>query len=1252
MYIRWVRMSVFGCLFLVMTALFLNTGCDCGGQILIGEGETGKVEAGIEQVVQELPTSGGEEIQSTEPVGNDEPGDSVDEASSESTSQDSSTDGHSVEQEPVMEGESEPGESGFVGPNFHFRVFSSIEDTVPPKLLGVSFQPAQVKDGDWVEVSITVGPDLSEVTNAQVLLASPSSIHSVYVDTSYHPSKKAFVAMIQIPKRVEGGSWVVQRATLLDGAGRPAVYLGNQSPLQGITLQVSSTNADTTGPVLKSIALEKTQVNAGESIAISLNAEDTGVGLGFVEIEAQPVNGGSRVSTQVMYHPVKKVFMGYFRFPPDEQTGRWKVTRVDLSDVLQNRTSVSSSDPALQGLEFDVKSTATPPSPDTKKPEVLGAWLEPLDVDAGQPIRVIVHAQDPSPGSGIRWARVTVANPIGEIRFQFDLRRNAATGYWEGNGNVPAYSRAGIWRLESIEVIDAAGNTQRVAGDDLYKNLPLLTESQRNTKLAHLAVQVQAIQPAIDRKPPLLKGINIAPGQIKVGEAIRVYAQLEDPGGSGINGASCTWTGPRGRLDQKQVLLAYNSDTGFFEGTLPFREGDTLGNWWISGCFLQDKSGNTSPIAGWALAKLPALDISRATTLASKDPFVVKVESNGASPPTDTTPPQMQSFHIAPGQVTRPGKLRFFAKVDDSNGSGVDGGNCEFQSVAGLGLGYENVKSVSAYMSYNPATGLWEAEISIPDEALRGEWWIQSCQWRDKAGNTVSLDAPMLANLPAVSLPHIQISVASDHRIFSVSDASSTPDQKAPEVLAIHMSPKTVMAGEFVRVYLKAKDNVGIVSAFCSIKPSLAEPPFSSYGAAHLEFNPENQLWEGNFRLSTNAWDGSWSLAGCQVLDQAGNRWNGGPDDIRNLPVQDLSAILGNKPTKSTSFTMTNPNTLDRDPPDASKIKWLPNTQANAGSSALLQVVASDKGLGLLRIEAVVQSPTGLQQQFIALPYNLATQAWEGVVSFPSDAETGKWKVSKLDLYDWGGNIKNYTTTDTLLNSSEIQVVGGVPSSDKLPPTVAKVSMSRSAVLAGESVRIQAELSDDVSGVTGGNFDLISPKKGIRSSANLEWNPATKKWEGEAIIPLQGEDGVWKAHQLVVRDAAGRYTSLDTQHALLSSLTITVRNSVSQQDTEAPTIQNFSIAPSSITAGESVHISAEVKDNLSGVAGVSVQLESANKERLYFLELRWNPVTQRFGVNHPILIDAPGGLYEITSITLRDRAGNFKTITKGDPFLP
>ncbi len=78
----------------------------------------------------------------------------------------------------------------------------------------------------------------------------------------------------------------------------------------------------------------------------------------------------------------------------------------------------------------------------------------------------------------------------------------------------------------------------------------------------------------------------------------------------------------------------------------------------------------------------------------------------------------------------------------------------------------------------------------------------------------------------------------------------------------------------------------------------------------------------------------------------------------------------------------------------------------------------------------------------------------------------------------------------------------------------------------------------------------------------------------------------------------------------------------------------------------------EAKDNSSGVAGVSVILESANKERLYFLELTLNPATNRWGVNHPINIDAPGGLYEITSITLRDHAGNSKTISKGDPFLP
>ena len=349
---------------------------------------------------------------------------------------------------------------------------------------------------------------------------------------------------------------------------------------------------------------------------------------------------------------------------------------------------------------------------------------------------------------------------------------------------------------------------------------------------------------------------------------------------------------------------------------------------------------------------------------------------------------------------------------------------------------------------------------------------------------------------------------------------------------------------------------------------------------------------------------------------------------------------------------MTNTIPRDKDAPTASKVKWLPSTQVKAGNPVLLEVTATDKGLGLLRVEAVVKSPTGKQQRFVNLPYNIATKKWEGVVTFPTDAEKGKWVVVKVDLYDKAGNIKYYKASHALLVPTQIQVVGGVPKKDQKPPEVKALRASKSVVLAGESVRWVATITDDLSGVDEATVQLVSPKKGLIASGQLYWNPATGKWEGETLLPKNGEDGSWKVSTMTARDKAGRFTSLDASSSILQGLSVTVRNTPVQQDTEPPVIKSISISPNGIKAGESILVSAEVTDNLSGVATVSVRVESQNKERLFFLSLQWNPATRRYEAVLKVAAGDPGGTWLITSITLNDKAGNSRFIKKGSAFLP
>jgi hypothetical protein len=1229
----------------LLLAWSVNVGCQCGTKIINEEIEIIAENSG-EQFISIDSLEITQEPKSEENLSVDNYEITSDASVSENIQEYSLIPDQNIQELDLQE---IPSDFGFQGPRYHFRVRSKLEDTVPPKLIEVRIQPQKIKAGNTFEISISVGTDLSDVTNAQVTLSSPNNIHSLYVDTTYHPSRKLFIATPRIPIYAEGGIWSISRLNLMDGARLPSVYLGTQPPLQGVSLEVVSEQEDIKPPTLKKIALAKDKLKAGEDLDFWVEAEDPGFGISSVEAYAQPTQGGQRIVGRTLYDPIKQRYFGFFAIPPDTKEEKWIVSGVDLADLAENRAFIGGQDPLIQDLKFEVivSNNGQQPNIDTKPPEIMSAWLEPLDVEDGEPIRLYVDVNDDL--SGVRWVRTAVADPKGQIKFQFDLQFNAATGLWEGTGAVPAFSSSGIWRIKYIEAIDRAGNVHKLE-DDTLMQLPFLSMERMKQQVEHLSVIVSAHSQTQDREQPEIKGFNLAPGVVKAGSGVRVYTRLEDPGGSGVASASCTFRGPDVNW-RKQTILTYNSDTGFFEGNLMFESSDPAGYWWVSGCFLQDRNGNTRSVAGWMLEKLPKLDISRATSKASSDRFVVEVKDTIATP-SKPNPPIMLGFHLSPGVITGSGSIRFFAKLESKSNSDTQSGICEFRAVR-TRLDYtEQIGRLSAQLKFNPATTLWEAEIAIPKEAVRGLWWIQECIWQDNFGNQFTLRNSALTSLPALKLTDISVPLANDHREFELLDTQGSPDQTVPKLHAVNIAPQKREAGQSVRVFVKADDNDKITSAFCSLKPPAVEPPFSAYGAAHLLWNPQNDLWEGNFQISSKAYTGVWSIAGCQLLDATGNRFKADAEYIHKITKLDISSILQIKMSKQTEFQVLNTGSLKLNGPVATEIKWLPEAKVQADHSIALQINAAPNDFNILRVEGRLESSLKKQSRYVVLQPNSATQLWETVVHFPKDSENGKWNIIRLELYDLGGNIQTYQADHPMLAKAELQVFGGVPSSDVTPPSVKKIISSQAAVLAGDPVRWSAEIVDDLIGVQSASIELVSPQKKIRSFATLTWNPATEFWEGEMLIPLYAEDGVWKVSSFSAIDYAGNTVTLDAQHSVLQNISIAVRGTRPQIDTQPPTVQLISIVPTKVSPSEHIRVIVEAQDDISGIADISVQIHSPKSERILFLNLQHNPATNRYESTLSIPINVPSGVWNIHQIAIRDQAGNSRIISKGDPFLP
>lgn len=1221
-------------------------GCDCGGTSPT-ENPRPDAVSGIEfsfEVPADTKDAGG-----TEPVS-----DSISEHpqepildSSEPLALDGGADGGLPEGSPEGAGDQPP---DYQGPKFTFRVIDKIEDVVPPKLVKVSFHPTSAKAGDIVEVMIEVDKDLSDVINATASLAALSGGGSAYVSTTYHPSKKAFVGRVRLSKYLSTADWGVQRLTLLDGANNPSVFLGDKPPLKGVTFSVTGGTPDTKAPTITNVSLDTTSTKNGGFISFSFSATDDLSGLSYLEATAENETTFAQLRSSVLYDPIKKKYVGRFLIPLGASSGTWKFSRIDASDQAGNFGGLNAQDPALQGLTFTVQST-NPAPPDDKGEPVLQALVNtPLLVNAGSQFVVAAKATDAI--SGVSSIQIQVTNAKGEIRNSFRLRYNAATELWEGTSAVNLFASAGIWRINQVDLRDVAGLSKSMPYPDLVANIPVL--NHRSIKHPHLAFTVSSQSQPKDTQAPEIKGLNHSPGVVKPGQLMRFYARLEELGGGTISNASCSLSGPE-PFSQRSVSLSFNTDTGFYEGNLSFSESDTYGEWFVSGCFLSDDSGNTRSVPGWELAKLAPLDISRATQDAAKDPFVVTYQPSGGPAPSDTTPPTMTSFHFVPG-VVKPGEyVRIFAEANDASGVGVSSGTCFVSVVEGIGLGFDRITSLSFSLTYNPGTKLWEGGQRLANETVVGTWLIQRCTWRDLAGNEREYSPEILSGFPATSLPSsLPVTPAADHRSFLVQAAGSTTDTKAPELLAIGMAPTNPKAGDSVKVFAKISDQSDLFDAFCSLKPSASERPLASYGAAPLRWNPATQLWEGVYKLSSRAKPGVWSLAGCQIEDVHRNLLKVTDATMSKVPKLDAQAVVTRALTKRTKIDILAAGMIDIVKPTVTTAKWLPTNKVSAGGQLLLQIDARDADSGILRVEAQIESPTGKALLTKSLDYNNSTQRYEAIITFPTNAEDGVWSIKKIEAYDLAGNIASYTLSSAPpLKDTTLTLTGTTPSTDKLAPVIKSVKRSKAVVVAGTTFRVSVEASDDVSGVASVSMEFVSPSGKGRVYAFLELNPITKLYEKEVRIPKSVEDGVWKPDYVSVSDRAGRFTQISSNDPLLANVLVTVRGTTDPypNDKEAPTIQNLEIAPAKVTAGQRIRITADAKDNDSGIARIEVTLESPTKARTLLLSLQPEAATGRYTVSQVIPLTAPGGLWKITGVTLVDRAGNTRSLDETSSLL-
>jgi hypothetical protein len=224
---------------------------------------------------------------------------------------------------------------------------------------------------------------------------------------------------------------------------------------------------------------------------------------------------------------------------------------------------------------------------------------------------------------------------------------------------------------------------------------------------------------------------------------------------------------------------------------------------------------------------------------------------------------------------------------------------------------------------------------------------------------------------------------------------------------------------------------------------------------------------------------------------------------------------------------------------------------------------------------------------------------------------------------------------------------------DSNPPILKAVNIDKKTVSPNETVKIELEFEDDLSGVQSAfiNYQIGDISRDVRKFVNVKYNPNTQKWEG-FVTPNNFQSGVWSLYVIYAVDNAGNGVNfLRGENTLVPNGNFEVTD-IGTTDTKPPTLKSVYIDKKTVNPNETVKIEFELEDDLSGVqsAFINYQIGDISRDVRKFVNVKYNPNTQKWeGFITPNNFQS--GVWSLYVIYAVDKAGNGVNFLRGENTL-
>jgi hypothetical protein len=290
------------------------------------------------------------------------------------------------------------------------------------------------------------------------------------------------------------------------------------------------------------------------------------------------------------------------------------------------------------------------------------------------------------------------------------------------------------------------------------------------------------------------------------------------------------------------------------------------------------------------------------------------------------------------------------------------------------------------------------------------------------------------------------------------------------------------------------------------------------------------------FRFSQFSAPGQWKVGSIFLADSAG--------DTRILDTEAVAA--SGFPT-----TLSVSSTTDSVAPNLTGLRFEPaSLDTTAGPAELtVQYEVTDDASGSNLLQLSFRSPSGtILRRTSAKLIPAKKVGGSTAVSFPQGSEPGTWTLASAFLSDVAGNTLGLDTSGLSARgfSTTLQVISRP---DTTPPILTAFHFIPSSIDTSSgpaTVEVDFAATDDFTGAKTFQMDFVSPS-GTIQRGSADFAPSIiASGSTKITFPGMSEAGVWTVGLVLLADAAGNITVLDSEKmaakGFVTALTIKSRN--------------------------------------------------------------------------------------------------------------